>query len=94
MSLNKHLGILALGTAVLLLIPFTAMQFTDEVQWTVSDFGVAGTLLFGTGLLCSLAIQKIAPLGYRIVTCLGLLAALLLVWAELAVGVLERLFGG
>lgn len=56
MSLNKHLGILALGTAVLLLIPFTAMQFTDEVQWTVSDFGVAGTLLFGTGLLCSLAI--------------------------------------
>lgn len=26
------------------------MQFTHEVTWTVSDFAIAGALLFGAGL--------------------------------------------
>ena len=34
----------------MLLIPLVAMQFTQEVVWTLSDFVFAGALLFGAGL--------------------------------------------
>ena len=56
---NKRLMIIVLTVIMLLLIPIIAMNFTDEVNWTVSDFVVAGTLLLGTGLLCELAMRKI-----------------------------------
>ena len=32
--------------AFVLLVPLTAMQFTDEVQWGPEDFALAGGLLF------------------------------------------------
>ncbi len=76
-----------LSVAILLLIPFIAMQFTEEVQWTLSDFVVAGVLLLGTGLLCELAIREIKSVKYRIVACSVLVVGLLLIWAEMAVGI-------
>jgi hypothetical protein len=63
------------------------MQFNQEVNWTLSDFVVAGVLLLGTGLICELAIRKTKNVNVRIVICVGLIAALILMWAELAVGV-------
>jgi hypothetical protein len=77
-----------LTTATLLLIPLIAMQFTDEVNWTLFDFVAAGVLLLGTGTMCELAIRKISNPKYRIAACTVLLAFLLLIWAELAVGIL------
>ena len=41
----------ALATALILLLPLVAMQVTDEVDWGVADFVIAGALLGGTGLL-------------------------------------------
>ena len=84
---NKRLIIIILTTAVLLLIPFIAMQFTEEVNWTLSDFLIAGALLIGTGLLIDLAIRKIKNIWYRIAISIAILLVLLLVWAELAVGI-------
>ena len=84
---NKRLTGIMLTVATLLLIPFIAMQFTNEVNWTLSDFIVAGVLLFGTGLLCELVMRKVHKIEYRIAICAVLLLALFLIWAELAVGI-------
>lgn len=84
---NKRLIIILFTSALILLIPLIAMQFTNEVNWTLLDFVVAGILLFGTGLLCELVIRKVNKIKYRIVICLVLLVILLLIWAELAVGI-------
>ena len=84
---NKRLTGIMLVVTTLLLVPFVAMQFTNEVSWTLFDFVVAGVLLFGTGLLCELVMRKVKKVEYRIAICAVLLAALLLVWVELAVGI-------
>ena len=78
---------IVLTVAILLLIPLIAMQFTDEVNWTLLDFIVAGILLLGTGFICELVIKKVKKTAYRIAFCLSILIALLLIWAELAVGI-------
>ncbi|EIA07500.1 membrane protein [Flavobacterium frigoris PS1] len=70
------------------------MQFTVEVNWTVSDFVVAGVLLLTTTLLCGLVWRKIKNVNYRIAICIILLFSLLLIWAELAVGIFETTISG
>ncbi|HSN48820.1 MAG TPA: hypothetical protein VLR29_08675 [Flavobacterium sp.] len=82
----NRLLIISVIMALLLLLPLIAMQFTKEVNWTLFDFVVAGVLLFGTGILCELAIRKIKNTKYRIAAVAIILAALLLLWSELAVG--------
>jgi len=84
---NRRLNIILLAITILLLIPFIAIQFTDEVNWTLFDFVIAVALLFGAGLLTELIIRKIKKINYRIVLLFVLFAALLLIWAELAVGI-------
>ena len=91
---NKRLMIIVLTVIVLLLIPIIAMNFTDEVNWTVSDFVVAGTLLLGTGLLCELAVRKIKNMTFRIIVCVILVIVLFFIWAELAVGIFGTPFAG
>ena len=91
---NKRLIGILLTVVILLLIPFIAMQFTNEVKWGPSDFAVAAVLLFGTGLLCELVLRKVRAVRYRIILCVVLLTALLLVWLELAVGIFGTPFAG
>ncbi len=83
---NKRLTGILLSAALLLLIPFIAMQFTTEVNWTIADFLMAALLLFGTGLLCEWVIRKVKKSSYRILLCVAILTTLILVWIELAVG--------
>lgn len=71
----------------LLLIPFIAMQFTNEVNWSFFDFVVMGILLLGAGLLCELALRKVSKISHRIVIILTILFLFVLIWAELAVGI-------
>ena len=84
---NKRLIIILLAVAILLLIPFIAMQFSNEVNWTLLDFITAAGLLLGTGLLCEFVLRKVKKTGYRIALCAALLLLLLLTWIELAVGI-------
>ncbi|GEP97194.1 hypothetical protein [Chitinophaga cymbidii] len=84
---NKRLLGILIAAALLLLIPLVAMQFTAEVNWSPFDFIVAGVLLFGTGLLCELVIRNVKKTEYRIAIVVGILAALVLIWIELAVGI-------
>lgn len=55
----------ALATGLILLLPLVAMQFTDEVDWSVADFVFAGVLLAATGLLLELAVRKPRNIAYR-----------------------------
>jgi len=91
---NKRLAIILLTVALLLLIPLIAMQFTNDVKWTVLDFIVAGVLLFSTGLMCEFVIRKVKKVKYRIIICMALLTALLFIWLELAVGIFGTPIGG
>jgi hypothetical protein len=91
---NKRLAGIVLTIAIMLLIPFIAMQFTNEVNWSVSDFMVAGVLLLGTGLLCELVMRKVKNIKTRLAICGVILFALLIIWIELAVGIFGSPFAG
>lgn len=91
---NKRLTGIVLTVVFLLLIPFVAMQFTDEVDWKLGDFVIMGILLLGTGLMCELTIRKVKNLDYRIGLIALILVALFLIWAELAVGIFGTPFAG
>ena len=54
---NKTLKIIITAVAILLLIPFIAMQFTNEVNWSVFDFLVMGVLLTGVGVLFDVVLR-------------------------------------
>jgi Kef-type K+ transport system membrane component KefB len=93
MENKRGIGIV-LTVVFLLLIPLIAMQFTNEVNWNQSDFVVAGVLLLGTGLICELVMRKVKKTNHRIILCAVILAALLLIWIELAVGLFGTPFAG
>ena len=86
-SLHRPVIKVLVGTALLLLIPLVAMQFTSEVNWTLSDFIVAGGLLAGTGLLYVIGASQMRSSRNRTILGVVLGAVLLVVWAELAVGI-------
>lgn len=87
MPKSKRLIIILIAVVVILVIPLIAMPFSDEIKWTLSDFIVAAMLLFGFGLMFDLILRKIKKRKYRIVLSVILLLALILIWAELAVGI-------
>ena len=76
------------GAVILLLLPLVAMQVSDEVNWGPLDFAVAGILLFGTALGVELAVRRSSSGTYRLAAGLALVGALLLIWINLAVGII------
>ena len=74
---NKRLFGIVISVAILLLIPLISMQFSDEVNWK----------LFGTGLICEFVMRKVKKKENRIALIVVIIALLLLIWAELAVGI-------
>ncbi|MEQ9187159.1 MAG: hypothetical protein RLP15_05440 [Cryomorphaceae bacterium] len=73
--------------ASILLIPLIAMQFSREVDWSIFDFIVAAALLLGAGFGLDFVLRRVKATGQRLMYSLAILVVLLLVWAELAVGV-------
>jgi hypothetical protein len=63
------------------------------VNWDLFDFAAAGTLLLGAGLVYSLVSRNVSAEN-RAVVGIAVVAVLLLVWAELAVGVLGTPLSG
>jgi hypothetical protein len=84
---------------VLLLIPFLAMTFnwqvpdpgsssTDGVNWTLGDFVAMGTLIFLAGLAVEFVTSRSGSLAYKVGAGLAVFASFLLVWVNLAVGII------
>lgn len=73
--------------AVLLATPAIAMRFTHEVNWTALDFIFAAVLLGGAGLAFELVFWRARGLQLRLALGLAILAVVLFVWAQGAVGI-------
>jgi len=71
-----------------LLAPLVAMRFTEEVNWTASDFVFAGLLLGSVGLGVELVVRRSGHPAYRAASVVALAAAFLLVWINAAVGII------
>lgn len=84
---SKRLLIILAIVILILTIPFIAMQLSDEVNWSLFDFIVAGVLLLATGLGCEFVIQKVKKKENRIAFIVVMITVLLLIWVELAVGI-------
>ncbi len=80
------------GAVVLLLLPLAAMLVSDEMNWGPFDFVLAGALLFGAAFAFDLAVRKSGSrpgsLAYRLAAGLALAAVFLLIWINLAVGII------
>lgn len=87
MQNNPVIRIMLLA-ALPLLLPLIAMQISDAVNWGLGDFAIAWVLLTSVGLSYVLITKKSGTVIYRFAVGLALLAALLLVWINGAVGII------
>ncbi|QYU68859.1 hypothetical protein J4558_01530 [Leptolyngbya sp. 15MV] len=78
----------------LLALPAAGMLFSAEVNWSAGDFAIAALLLAGTALAADRVLHGTRTQWTKALLLAPLLAALLLVWAELAVGVFGTPFAG
>lgn len=87
-SFLKSLRVVALVTALILAIPLVAMQFTTDVDWSIGDFIIMGSLIFGTGTAYIVATRLINNLVFRIAIACALGTTFLMIWSNLAVGLI------
>lgn len=85
----------------LLLLPLVAMQFTREVDWGPADFIIIGFMLVLVCGAVELAVRASGHIAFRAGTGVAAVAAFLLIWINLAVGIIgdegnpaNLLFGG
>nr|WP_239986109.1 hypothetical protein [Paracoccus sp. SY] len=76
------------ATALLLLVPPLAMQVTDQVNWGVFDFATAALLIGCVALAWELSLRMTCNRVRRRTIALALAASFLLLWIELAVGII------
>ncbi|MGK6341958.1 hypothetical protein ACMGDK_06955 [Chryseobacterium sp. DT-3] len=95
MMTQKQKTILIYATpAVLLCIPLLGNMFSEEFDWSPVDFVIAAVLLFGTAFIIDLIQRIVKNKTYKILLSGAILILLLLVWAELAVGIFGTPFAG
>ena len=93
MSLRKLYKI-TITVAILLSIPLIAMQFTNQVVWTLSDFVIASLLLFSLAIVGDYILRKLADYKYRFIVYFALILSFLLLWVELSVGIFNSPISG
>jgi hypothetical protein len=74
--------------ALILLLPLVAMQLTDEVTWDETDFAVMGAMLFSACGAYELAARMTGNVAYRAAVGVAVVTAFILVWMNLAVGII------
>jgi hypothetical protein len=89
------------AAACLLLLPLLAMQFTEEVNWTLSDFVVFGGMLLAACGAYELATRVARNNAYLAAAGVAIGTGFLLIWINLAVGIIgsennpaNLMFGG
>lgn len=75
------------GAACLLLLPFIAMRFTSEVNWSATDFLVMGIMLAMVCGVVELVVRLSGNRAYRLGAFAAIGSAFLITWANLAVGI-------
>lgn len=74
--------------AGLLLLPLIAMQFSDALDWDETDFLVIGAMLAAAGGTLEGAARTTGNWAYRTAVGIAVVAAFLLIWLNLAVGII------
>ncbi|MGE3062871.1 MAG: hypothetical protein AB7T10_04480 [bacterium] len=85
---RKNIIIIGIVTVSILLVPLVAMRFVEGVDWTLFDFIAAGGLLFCSGLAYEILCTKATDVVYRSAVGLAVAGTLLLIWINLAVGII------
>ena len=78
----------------LLLIPLVGMALTDEIKWSIIGFIIMGFLLTLLGFGINFIINQSKNLKNRILYIGILVSIFLLIWAELAVGIIGTPLAG
>ena len=78
----------------LLLIPLIGMTIIDEINWSAFDFIIMGSLLIALSIGINLVSTRVKNLKNRFLYIGILVLIFMLIWAELAVGILETPFAG
>ncbi|MEY8780696.1 hypothetical protein AB9K32_09735 [Allomuricauda sp. XS_ASV26] len=94
MLISKRQIFILFSIAVLLAVPFVAMQFSSEVNWSLFDFIGAGILLSIIGFTIDFVLCKTRSRNKRPLILLAIFILFLLVWIELAVGLFNTPFAG
>ncbi len=77
-----------IGAGLLWLTPLVAMQFDAGVDWSIADFVLFAVMLLGVGGLLELAVRLSDNLAYQAGAAMAVGTGFLLVWANLAVGLI------
>lgn len=80
---NIRLICILLAVPALLLIPFFAMRFTHEVNWTALDFITMGVMLLITGLAIEAALRLVKVSWMKAAAVLAILFGFVMVWGAL-----------
>lgn len=83
-----RVGAWAAVVGLILLVPLVAMQFSEEVNWTMFDFVLMGVLLFGAALTYELVAALVRSVAYRVAVGLAVATSVLLVWINGTVGII------
>jgi hypothetical protein len=76
------------AAAFLLLLPWVAMQFTEQMAWDPGDFILLGAMLVSGCGAYELAARKAGSSAYLTAVGVAVAAAFLLIWINLAVGII------
>jgi hypothetical protein len=83
-----------LAAQLVLLVPLTAIMFSDEWDWKLPDFIIIGILLAGVGVAYQLIVTGVKNNTRQAAIGIVLAAAMILMWVELAVGIFGSPFAG
>lgn len=87
MRIENIVGVM-FAAAGILLIPLIAMQYSSEVNWDLFDFVAMWVLLTGAGLSYLFVSTRSGSIAYRLAAGIGVGTTLLLIWMNLAVGII------
>ena len=89
-----NMYILPFSLLALLFIPLILMHYTTEVKWSNYDFFIMGLILFYSGLIVNLIINKTKNLHKRLIIISIVIFLFFLLWAELGVGIFNSPLSG
>ncbi|MFC7358534.1 hypothetical protein ACFQO1_12605 [Jejudonia soesokkakensis] len=91
---NKRFFIILLIIMTLLLLPLIAGYFSKQINWSLSDYVIAGGLFIFAGGCIELILSRAIKPKHKYLGILIIITILLLVFIELAVGLFGTPFAG
>ncbi|MDR6406460.1 MULTISPECIES: hypothetical protein [Chryseobacterium] len=94
MTTKQKTTLIFAAPALLIAAAFFGNNFVEGWNWSPFDFIIAAVLLFGTAFFVNLVANSKKNFVSKLIICSVILLVLMLVWAELAVGIFGSPFAG